>query len=289
MQKSLIVLPMFIIFIVFSVYFMIKFLKSIVVNVRNRNIKTLIIQITSAVAVIVCFMVLPNYLVASKLPIKLTNETKNYVMNLNEVKSSDTGTKIKLGKVLIDIDRINFTIGVKGKYKVVAVEIKKNLMDEKPLKELKGQWLGKRFNYEFSGYGIPYESDTFIDPIYLVCYLSSGEEVSFKVEDKKDVKSHTEIITINQTIDYRSGKLQFKTLTRGLNYTVVKVTSDTNLFNNQAVLMQSGKEDLKTDGWASGGGNSWIGEFYFKPIEVGDITIKLKESNSDKEYFIKVR
>lgn len=289
MQRVLIVLPIFIIFIIFLVYFLYRFIRSIVVNIRNRNIRTLIIQITSAIVVLVCFKVLPNYLVASKLPINLTNDTKNYVMNLNEVKITDTGTKVKLGKVLIDIDRINFTLGVKGKYKVVAVEIRKDLMDEKPLKELPGMWLGGRFNYEFGGSGIPFESDTFIDPIYLVCHLSSGEEVSFKVEDKKDVKSHTEIIPINKTIDYRGGKLQFKTLIRGLNYTVLNVTADTNLFNNEAVLMQSGKEDLKTTGWSFGGGSSWAGGFSFKPIGVGDITIKLKESNTDKEYLVKVR
>ena len=218
---------------------------------------------------------------------------KEYIMNLNEVKESASGTKIKLGKVLLDLNHVDFNMGVKGKDKIVAIEIKKNLEDKKVLRDIKGLWIGDRFAYKYGGFGAGFgsifdadlQSNNFIDSIYIICYLSNGEEVNFKVEDKKNIKEKTEIINVDQTVDYNGKKIRVKTLMRGINYTSLSIVSDVDFGDAKFYIIQEGKTSEEPGGSGTGG----MMGFYFKPINDKDITIKCVIKGSGKEFLIKVR
>ena len=273
-------------------YLVYKITKYIVVQIKNKRWKIAALSILTILIIIISIRSFLFTYNGNNLPSQLYC-SKEYVMNLDEVKESGSGTKIKLGKVLLDINGINFSIGAKGKDKIVGIEIKRSLEDKEILRDIKGIWIGDRFVYEFGGFGAGFgsvfdaglPSNNFIDPVYIICYLSNGEEVNFKVEDKKNIKGKTEIINVDKILDYNGSKIRVKRLIRGINYTSLSAVSDLGFFDAKFYILQDGKVSEEPTG--SGGGG--MSEFYFKPINEKDITIKCVIKNSGKEFLIKVR
>jgi hypothetical protein len=274
--------------IILSIAFVV--IGSIVKNIRSGSRKTAIIKIGIIAAVILGGRILLNFSTAGNLPVPMGNKyNQNYVINLDKVQVSNSGTKVKINKALLDLKQVSLTMGVKGKDKLVALELKKNPDDEKPLQKMKGQWLGNRWSYEYNGYGMPYDEDYFIDPLYLVCYLSNGEELTFEIQDVKDVKSKTEFTKINKTIENEGRKLTIESITRAMNYTNVSATSVGRFGEMEASIIYNNVESEKTSPSWSGGGSNYNYGFSFKPIEGGSITIKITMKDSDKVYLIEVK
>lgn len=260
-------------------------IKYIITCFRNQNWKKPTIILCSFIVAIFVINLLSNRIASTNFPEKLYC-SKEYVMNLNFFKKSNSGTLVKINKVLMDLNHIDFTIGVKGKDKLVAVELKKALKDKEPLKDIKGQWLGGKFLYAYSGFGMEYNSDNFVEPIYIVCYLSDGEELDFKIEDKNNIKNKTQIIPINKDVGEEGKKIRFRTLTSGINYTDLYVVSDVNIFNMDVYIIQNGKQSEKSIGGGESGG---MVHMYFKPISCNVISIKLVDKKNNKEYTVKVK
>lgn len=277
-------IPTMLLLLLFLGYFIFGFLKSVFLDIRNKNIKKGLVKLGTVFIVIIGLNWIINYNVANSLGF-VDKNVKSYVMNIDEVKTDNEGTKIKLNKVFMDLNTINFSVGVKGKNKLVAIEVKKNPKDKEVLAQMQGMWLGHRLSYEYNGIGTGFKSEEYINSLYIVCYMSNGEDVAFKVEDKNNIKEKTEIIQINKDFDYNGNKIRLKTLTRGINYTNLEVASDIGFFDHKFYIIQEGKEFENGPSGGSGGKYS----FSFGAIKKEDITIRLVIKGSNQEYTIKVR
>ena len=260
-----------------------KYIKVLIEDFRENKIKTLLIKIAALVIVILSFNYMINARMGWSIPF-VDKQYKKYVINLNGAKSSGD-TKIKINDVLMDLNKLYFNIGVKGKDKLVAVEVKRNLQDEKPLREITGLWLGKRFIYSYNAYDTSYKSESFIDPLYIVCYLSSGEEVSFKVEDTKNIKSLSKIIHIDKGFQEEGEKIRMRTFTKGATYGELYMVSDLGFFRIDVSIFIDGKEYKDLPGSGSGGQ-----EYHYTP-PIGDSKayVKIVVKSSGKEYKVDIQ
>ena len=169
-------LTIFLIILALFIILIYKFMKILVSAIRENKIKILLIKIAAVVIVIFGFNYMLNMQNGWNISF-LDKQNKQYVINFNEEKTSGD-TKIRINDVLVDLNKLDFNVGVKGKDKLVAIEVKKDLQDEKTLIAIQGLWLGKRLMYSYNAFGYSYKNDSFLDPIYIICYLSNGEEVS---------------------------------------------------------------------------------------------------------------
>jgi hypothetical protein len=260
-----------------------KFIKVFVEDTRKDKFKILLIKIVAVVIVIFSF----NYMINARwgwYSPYVDKQYKKYVLNLKVEKSSGD-TKIKIDDVLMDLNKLYFHLGVKGKDKLVAVEVKKNLQDDEPLREIIGLWLGKRFMYSYNDYGVSYKSETFIDPIYIVCYLSSGEEVSFKVEDTKDIKYLSEIIHIDKDFQEEGEKIRIRTFANGVTYGELYMVSDLPFSSINVSIFIDDKEYKDLTGYG-GGGQEYR---YTPPIGNSKAYIKIVVKSSGAEYKIDIQ
>jgi hypothetical protein len=287
---SLMRIPTILILLVITLSIAFVVIGSIVKNMRSGNRKTAIVKIGVIAAVILGGKMLLNFSAAGDLPVPMGNKyDQNYVVNLNKVQESSSGTKIKINKVFLDLKQVSLTMGVKGKDKLVAIELKKSPTDEIPMKKMQGLWMGNRWSYEYGGSGMPYDEDYFIDPLYIICYLSNGEELTFEIQDVKDAKSRTEFIRVDKTIEDDGRKLTIESVTRAMNYTNVSAKSVGRFGEMEASIIYNNVESEKTSPSWAGGGSNYDYDFSFKPIEAGNIAIKITIKDSDKVYLIEVK
>ena len=286
MTMILSVLLKFIIFFIvlaLTIILIYKFTKELVIDFRENKIKIVLIKTATVVIVIIAFNYIINARNGWNIP-SVEDQYKKYVINFNEEKSSGD-TKIRINDVLMDFNRLSFNVGVKGKAKLVAIEIKKNLQDSEPLAAIRGLWLGKRFMYSYNAYGYSYNSESFVDPIYIICYLSNGEEISFKVEDSKNVKYLSKVIHIDKDFQEEGEKIRIRTFTKGATYGDLYIVSDLGFFDTEVSVFIEGKEYKNLSGSESGGQQN-----YSTP-QIGDSKayVKIKIKSSGKEYKIDIQ
>jgi hypothetical protein len=283
-MMALVRLPIILIILV-SLFLAFMFFKSIVYDLKKGNKKQGLVKLGVGLFIIFGYYCLAEYGMRSKLSAPLGANIKQYIMSVDQIEKSNSGTMVKLDKVFFDIDYISFSVGIKGKEKLVAVELKKALEDKDPLKEIQGIWLGKRISYDYGNLGISYKTEGFIDPLYLVCYLSNGEEISFKVEDKMNIKEKSKIIQVNKEVDIDSRKLMIKEVTSSLSNTTIFMTSEEGRFDLKAYIIKNGTSHKLESSWA-GGGKRFDFQFYSKPVYESGAKLKLVPNGSDKEYII---
>lgn len=260
-----------------------KFIKALIVDFKENKIKLLLIKIVALVIVIFSFNYMINARNGWNIPF-VDKQSKKYVINLKMEKSSGD-TKIRINNVLMDLNKLDFNIGVKGKDKLVAVEVKKNLQDEEPLKAITGLWLGKRFMYSYNAYGTSYKNESFIDSIYIVCYLSSGEEVSFKVEDTKNIRSLSKVIRIDKDFQEEGEKIRLRTFTKGASYGELYMVSDLGYGGMEVSIFIDDKEYKNLPGSGTGGQQN----YYTPPIGNSKVYVKLVVKSNGKEYKVDIQ
>lgn len=275
----------FIIIIIFIFYGGYRIISSIIRDFREKNTGKAVVKIAAVLAIAFVGRTLVYSRESGRLPVKVNDSAKQYIMNINEVKQSNSGTKIKINDVLMDLNNINFSLAVKGRDKLVAVEIKEDLEKTEVLRDIKGLWVGKRFNYEPMSFGAGYSSDTFVKSVYLVCHLSNGEEISFEVEDRKNVGEKVKLIKLDNIIDDNGKKIRFKEFGRGVNFSSLELVSDINLFDLEVSMLANGKEYGKFP--SSGGGG--ILNYGMPPVGEEEVIVKIKVKASGKEYQVKVQ
>lgn len=271
------------VFCVLIITLVYKYIRFLILDFRENKIKTLLIKITAVFIVIISF----NYMINTRFGWNnpyVAKQYKKYVINLKGEKSSGD-TKIKIDDVLMDLNKLYFNIGVKGKDKLVAVEVKRNLQDEEPLREIIGLWLGKRFMYSYNDYGTSYKSESFIDPMYIVCYLSSGEEVSFKVEDTKDIKYLSNIIHIDKDFQEEGEKIRMRTFTSGVTYGELYMVSDLGYDTTDVSIFIDDIEYKNLMGSGSGGQQNYT----TPPIGDSKAYVKIVVKSSGKEYKVDIQ
>jgi len=209
---------------------------------------------------------------------------KEYIIELNQTKRSNSGTKVNINKVLFDLNAIDFSIGVKGKDKVVAVEIKKSLEDTKALNEFTGLYLGRLTMYEYCELGMSINENEFIDPIYIICYLSNGEELSYKVEDVNKVKDHVKVVEVNKKLK-EDPQIILNKVIKGVSNTSISLTSDINLFDLEVTILDGNEEYTKLSGVGSGGLLGYNGP----PVKSKEIKIKVKIKGSGEEIIVPIQ
>lgn len=276
-------LTILLIFLAFFSILIYKFMKVLIRDIRENKIKRLLIKIGVVVILIFGF----NYMINIRNGVNLStieNQYKKYVIDFNEERSSGD-TKIRINDVLIDLNKVSFNVGIKGKDKLVAIEIKKNLQDDEPLMAIRGLWLGKRFMYSYNAYGYSYNSESFIDPIYIICYLSNGEEVSFKAEDTKNIKSLCKVISLNKDFQKEGEKIRFRTFTKAATYGSLYIVSDLGFFATEVSVFIDGKEYKDLPGGGSGGEQGYS----TPPIGDSNTYVKIKVKSSGKEYKVDIQ
>jgi hypothetical protein len=260
-----------------------KFIKVLVIEFRENKIKSVLIKITTVVIVIFGF----NYIINMRNGWNLSaveEQDKKYAINFNEERSSGD-TKIRINDVLIDFRKVAFNVAVKGRDKLVAVEVKKNLQDAQPLVAIQGLWLGKRFMYSYNAYSYSYNSEGFIDPIYIICYLSNGEEVSFKAEDTKNIKSLCKVIPLNKDFQKEGEKIRFRTFTKGATYGSLYMVSDLSFSATEVSVFIEGKEYKDLPYGGSGGQQNYS----TPPIGDSKAYVKIRVKSSGKEYKVDIQ
>lgn len=271
------------IFLALIITLVYKFIKALIIDFRQNKLKILLIKIAAVVIVVFSFNYMINSIYGWAIP-SLDKQYKKYVINLNKERASGD-TKIRINDVLIDFNKIDFNVGVKGKDKLVAVEVKKNLQDEESLKEITGLWLGKRFMYSYNAYGTSYKSESFIDTLYIVCYLSNGEEVNFKVEDRKNIKSLSKVIHIDKDFQEEGEKIRMRTFTSGATYGELYMVSDLDFFGTDVSIFIDEKEYKNLPGSGSGGQEYRI----TPPIGDSKAYVKILVKSSGKEYKVDIQ
>ncbi|MBU3101968.1 MULTISPECIES: hypothetical protein [Clostridium] len=271
------------IFLVLIISLVSKFIRALVVDIRENKIKMLLIKIAAVVIVIFSFNYMINARNGWSIPV-VDKQYEKYVINLNEEKVFGD-TKIRINDVLIDFNKLDFNVGIKGKDKLVAVEVKENLKDVEPLISIKGLWLGKKFIYSYNAFDYSYKSESFIDSMYIICYLSNGEEVSFKVNDTKDMKSLTKIIHIDKDFQEEGEKIRFRTFTKGATYGELYMVSDLGIFNTEVSIFIDGKEYKNLGAFGTGGQQS----YNTPPIGDSKAYVKIKVKSSGKEYKVNIQ
>lgn len=276
----------FIIFFIFLAFFIIlifKLMKGLIIDLRGKNSKILLIKIAAVVIVIFSITYIMNARNGWNISF-LEGQHKKYVINLNQEKSSGD-TKIRINDVLVDLNKLDFNVGVKGKDKLVAIEGKKNLQDEEALFSIRGLWLGNKLMYSYNAFGNPYKSESFIDPIYIICYLSNGQQVSFKVNDSQNMKSLIKIIHIDKDFQEEGEKIRVRTFTKGATYGDLYMVSDLGFFNTEVSIFIDGKE------YKNVGGSGTGGQQHYSTPAIGDSKtyVKIMVKGSLKEYRINIQ
>lgn len=227
------------------------------------------------ITIILIFFVSLNIYFSNRMPIIL-KDSESYIMNVNEAKSNKD-TNVKLKKVFMDLNSINMTYWVSGKEKVVAVELKRNPDDSKPINKFTGLWVGGRILPESSFVGMSYASDEFISPIYAVFYLSDGSSIPFEIRDRANVKDSVRIVSINKTLDYNGSTLTLNKFYKGLNYSSVGFKanfSPSSEIIDMKLLVNGSEMKEGSHGW-SGGGDYFTGSFGFDPVSSESIKLKV--------------
>lgn len=273
----------FIIIIFLVLYIGIKIIINLVKDYRENSYSKILLKVS---VLIICIFLLQygvNNLNKNILP-RGKDVAKEYIIELNQTKTSNNGTKVNINNVLLDLNAIDFNIGVKGKDKVVAVEIKKSPQDTKALKEFTGLYIGKQTMYEYNGLGVGIDENEFIDPIYIICYLSNGEELSYKVEDVKKVKNHVKVVEINKKLK-ENPQIILNKVTKGVSHTSIDLTSDINLFDLEVTILDGNEEYTKLSGVGSGGLLGYNGP----PVKSKEIKIKVKIKGSGEEIIVPIQ
>jgi len=277
------VMPKLIIFvmIIFLILFVgLKMINNLVKDYKENKYRKILLKVSVLIIGVFLFQYGINNLNKNRLP-RGKDIAKEYIIELSQTKTSNSGTIVKINNVLLDLNTIDFNIGVKGKDKVVAVEIKKSPQDIEALKEFTGLYIGKRTMYEYNLLGMGIEGNRFIDPIYIICYLSNGEELSYKINDVKNVKNHVKVIEINKKLK-ENPQIILNKVTKGVSHTTIDLTSDINLFNLEVTILDGNEEYNKLSGSGSGG----LLRYYGPPIKTKDVKIKVKIKSSKEEFII---
>lgn len=282
-------IPIVLVIFAFFLYLIFLYLKSIMGNFKRNEKMRGFTKAAIGVILLIAIFNINNYYDKDRVTVPLNSNVKAYIIKLNETKKAEDGTSIKLNKAFLDINYCSFNIGIRGKSKLVAVELKRNLEDEKTLKALSGLWVGKSFIYDYSSIGVSYKAEEFVDPLYLVCYLSNGEEVSYKLEDEKNVKNNTEFIQINKVIESEGKKLNIKNAVFALNSMQLAITTDTGRVDFKAFISKDGKEYKELKGSWAGGGAHYNYDFYTEPMKASELTLKILINGNSKEHLIKIK
>ena len=283
MSTVFMIMPKLIIFvmIIFLILFVgIKIINNLVKDYRENKYRKFLLKVSVLIMGVFLFQYGINNLNRNRLP-RGNDVAIEYIIELNQTKTSNSGTKVKINKLLLDLNTIDFNIGVKGKDKVVAVEIKKSSQDIEALKEFTGLYIGKRSMYEYNLLGMGIEENQFLDPIYIICYLSNGEELSYKIDDVKNARNHVKVIEINKKLK-ENPQIILNKVTKGVSHTSIDLTSDINLFDLEVTILDGNEEYNKLSGSGSGG---LIG-YYGPPIKTKDVKIKVKIKYSKEEFII---
>lgn len=272
------------IMIIFLVLFIgIKIIINLVKDYRENSYSKILLKVSVLIICVFLFQYGVNNLNKNILP-RGKDVAKEYIIELNQTKTSNNGTKVNINNVLLDLNAIDFNIGVKGKDKVVAVEIKKSPQDTKALKEFTGLYIGKQTMYEYNGLGVGIDENEFIDPIYIICYLSNGEELSYKVEDIKKVKNNVKVVEINKKLK-ENPQIILNKVTKGVSHTSIDLTSDINLFDLEVTILDGNEEYTKLSGAGSGG----LLGYYGPPVKSKEIKIKVKIKGSGEEIIVPIQ
>jgi|GEM_PF-2895282 len=286
MSTVLMLMPKLLIFIV-SIFLILFIGKNIINNLakdyKNNKNKAIMVKVLAIIVGVFLFQCGINNLSRDRLP-RGNHIAKEYIIELNQTKRSNSGTEVNINNVLLDLNAIDFNIGVKGKDKVVAVEIKKSPEDTKALKEFTGLYIGKRTMYEYNGLGVGIDENEFIDPIYIICYLSNGEELSYKVEDVKKVKNNVKVVEINKKLK-ENPQIILNKVTKGVSHTSIDLTSDINLFDLEVTILDGNEEYTKLSGAGSGG----LLGYYGPPVKSKEIKIKVKIKYSGEEIIVPIQ
>ena len=138
--------------------------------------------------------------------------------------------------------------------------------------------------YSYNAYGNSYKSESFIDPIYIVCYLSNGEEVSFKAEDTKNVKSLSKVIHIDKDFQEEGEKIRLRTFTKGATYGDLYIVSDLDFFDTEVSYLLMEK-NIKIFHISSGGEQN----YNTPPIGDSKAYVKITVKSSGKEYKVDIQ
>ncbi|MFL0269839.1 RNA polymerase sigma factor [Candidatus Clostridium radicumherbarum] len=120
---------------------------------------------------------------------------------------------------------------------------------------------------------------------YIVCYLSSGEEVSFKVNDMKNMKSLCKVITINKDFQKDGEKIRVRTFTKGVTYGNLYIVSDLGFYESEVSIFIDGKEYKNLPASAAGGEEN----YNTPPIGDNKTYVKIKVKNTGKEYKVDIQ
>jgi hypothetical protein len=217
-------------------------------------------------------------------------DNKKHIMSLKETKESSAGTKVKLETVFMDIDNICFSFGIKGKEKVVGIEIKENLQDNEALAKLETISKGNRFTYKYLSTWKRYKPEKFVDPLYLVFNLDNGEEISFNVEDKNNFKQNSKVVKINKELDIDGKKLIITEVICSHADTRICTTSEYEGFDIKAYVVKEGiSDEVRTTSGLSGDKPHFDFEVWTRPINEPGEKIMIVPAGSDKKFIIDLK
>lgn len=285
MSIAFVLIPRLLIFVVvFSIIIFIgrKLINGLVQDYRRNKHVRVLSTIIILIACVFLFQFGINSFNKNTLPIG-NRVPEKYIIKLNETKESNNRTKVRINNVLLDINTLQFSVGVKGKDKLVAVEIKKNPEEIEVLKEFTGLYLGKRTMYEYNGLGMGISEEEFLETLYVICHLSNGEELSFKVEDINDVKSNVKIVEFNKKLK-DNPQIILNKITKGVSHTSIYITSDINFFDLEVTILDGEEEYKEMPSSGSGGFFDYSGP----PLKTKDVKIKVKTKYSGEEFIIPV-
>lgn len=265
-----------------------------IINDNRNNKKNISILLLSFIAVILLIILSMNIYRNNSLPksgYASKKVLKQHILNLNEIKTTDD-TKIKLKQALLDLNNFSVTYSVSGKYKVVAVELKRNPQDESAIFLAEGLWVGKRLVKDNTSLAIFFNSKEYLNPLYLTFHLSSGNTITFEIKDTTGTDKLTESITLNEKVNFKNDDyIKILTFSKALNSYSIDFQS--NIYNIKDILdikiIIDDKEYNSESYGFSSNGSLTEGSFAYKPLEGKDFKVKIVNKVSLEEKIIKIK
>ncbi len=210
----------------------------------------------------------------------LPENAKANLIHLNESRRAD-GTTVRLNEVFMDLFTLAADYSVWGRDKVVAIELKKGPEDISTIAAMAGLWCGGGIIPEKQSFSMSYKAEEFVDPVFIVFYLSNGESISFEVKDRTNVKGKVKVINIGKTISDEGRNITVTRFCKGIGYSALLFEAD---FMPSTIDFEIADGDSVVDKKASwsGGGSKYTGSVYFDPVKSDRLKITVKKDSEHK-------
>lgn len=220
------------------------------------------------------------------------------------------GLEVTLKEVLVDLNNVYLKGSVKGREKIVGIEIKDwvpvNALDDSDRLTgtkfkwgIRGLWLGgswwRPFRESFS-LQFPHEIKLEQSQFNFIFYTSLGEKVVFNIPINPELKNKVRSVIVNQEIDLEGHQITIEKIDFGLTQTVLKYNTRSNYKWSELKFsltdLTTGKDYKSRGSSLAGGGKEFKGNTAFNgfvPVPKGKVKLTVFKTGTGESKYIDIK